>query len=241
MNAAATGSDERLTCPACGASTRRRHPRFPRCRTCGELLIKCRYCNHFDMRIMDCTHEVLADRIHVSDPDLFTECPYHTYVPRRGAVVRPRTRFKSLALIGGVLIAGAVFFAIAYRAGRQPTSKIVVLATTTEQMTVGTTGQVRVTLLNRGRSVVRQISITLDRRFLSRFHYDFKLLSPPPRAIRALRAMWYLEFGGLRPDESVSIVLPITGEKPGTHRLRYQVFSEEGLHERGEAATTVLP
>jgi len=241
MSAAATGSDERLTCPLCGASTRRKHPRYPRCRTCGELLIKCRYCANFDMRIMDCTHEVLADRIRVSDPDLFTECPYHSYVPRRGAVVRPRARLKSLTLIGGALIAGAVFLAIAYRAGRQPANKIVVLATTPEQMTVGTTGQVRVTLVNRGRSAVRQITVSLDRRFLSRFRFDFKMLDPPARRWYSTRAMWHLEFGGLRPDESLSIVLPITGDKPGSHRLRYQVFSEEGLHERGETATTVLP
>ena len=230
-----------LVCPFCRARTARRHPRFPRCRACGQLLIRCRFCAHFDFRIMDCAHPFLADQIHISDPDQFTECQYHSFARPKSAALPARPRVRRLGATGAVLIAAAVLLAIFYRAGLGPAHRLFVLVTIPEQMSVGSAGQLRVLLLNRTTAQVRQTMVALDRPFLQKFETHFRELTPPPTAMRLSTGMLYLYFGGLPPDGQINVVLPIVAKRPGTHWLRYQIFSEEGMHQRGNLMVTVLP
>jgi len=190
---------------------------------------------------MDCAHPFLADQVHISDPDQFTECQYHALIRPKGLALTGGRRFRRLAMTGVALVTAALLLAVFYRASQGPAHHLFVLVTIPDQMSVGASGQLRVLLWNRSTAQVRQTMVALDRPFLNKFTYHFRELSPRPTQITRGIGMWYLYFAGLPPDGQINIVLPIVAEKPGTYWLRYQVFSEEGMHQRGNAVVTVLP
>ena len=63
-----------VRCPICGTINPNGRRRLARCRRCRELLGKCRYCDHYDARLLDCTH--LSHRIDekIVDPDAVLTC-----------------------------------------------------------------------------------------------------------------------------------------------------------------------
>ena len=66
-----------VRCPKCGTVNYKGARSYPRCRRCQEHLLKCRYCAHFDRRLLDCGHPLLREGSHINDPDLYAACPHH--------------------------------------------------------------------------------------------------------------------------------------------------------------------
>jgi hypothetical protein len=64
-----------VRCPKCGAINPDGRRRLGRCGRCHEALGKCRYCRHYDPRMMDCTHLSRRTDERIVDADAVLDCP----------------------------------------------------------------------------------------------------------------------------------------------------------------------
>jgi hypothetical protein len=64
-----------VQCPSCGATNPNGRRRLSRCRRCHEPLGKCRYCEHYDQRLLDCTNPGHREDERIVDADAVLNCP----------------------------------------------------------------------------------------------------------------------------------------------------------------------
>jgi len=228
-----------LTCPRCGGKLRRRSASFPRCPRCRELLITCRYCLHYDTTVLDCGHPLLRDQVRVSDPETFTECPYHAS-SLAGKAPPLQARLRRIGIGAGILIVAASLFSIFFRVViHTPEHKLFMSATASDQVSEGDPSSVRFLIWNAGDKPVRQVILALNRTYLSKF--ILVSMDPHPLSVVTTSGVRYYYYGPLKPGEDFRVHFAFTARRPGTHRLRALLYSEQGFERREEAATTILP
>ena len=97
-----------VRCPKCGAVNPNGRRRLARCRVCHEKLGKCRYCEHYDPRQLDCTHPARRPDEKIVDADAVLDCPeFSSLLARRRLPYRIGRATLRTTLIAVVLIASA--------------------------------------------------------------------------------------------------------------------------------------
>ena len=94
-----------VQCPSCGATNPNGRRRLSRCRICREPLGKCRYCEHYDPRMLDCTHPGHRLDEPIVDADAVLNCPDFASTL---AAPRPGRRASWAVLRTAVLTTAAV-------------------------------------------------------------------------------------------------------------------------------------
>jgi len=100
-----------VRCPKCGTVNPNGRRRLSRCRSCHESLGKCRYCQHFDLRLLECSHPFRRTDERVLDADEVLNCPEFTTLlagrlPPTGPHVA-RTIIVAVVLAAAVLLLAA--------------------------------------------------------------------------------------------------------------------------------------
>lgn len=98
-----------LRCPKCGAVNPSGRRRLARCSLCHEKLGKCRYCEHYDARMLDCTHVARRTDEKIIDADAVLDCPeFSSLLARRRLPSHAARAVLRTTLIAVVLIASAL-------------------------------------------------------------------------------------------------------------------------------------
>lgn len=229
-----------MVCPRCGGRLRPRAPSFPRCPRCRMLLVTCRYCLHYDTTVLDCGHPLLRDHTHVTDPDIFTQCPYHASSLSITAPAMVRARLVKMAVAACVLFTAATLLAFFFRAGpvaREQTLFMAVRAP--DQLTEGETGTLSLLIWNAGEEPTQRVVVALNRTYLSKFR--FESMEPRPANVVLTSGVRYFYYGPLPTGESMRVEMRLTARRVGTHKLKVWLYSEQGLQRSQEADTTVMP
>lgn len=97
-----------VRCPKCGAVNPNGRRRLARCRLCHEQLGKCRYCEHYDPRLLDCTHLARRTDEKIVDADAVLDCPeFSSLLARRRLPYGGARAVLRTTLIAAVLVASA--------------------------------------------------------------------------------------------------------------------------------------
>jgi len=98
-----------VRCPICGTINPDGGRRLARCASCHEALGKCRYCVHYDSRLLDCTHLARATNERVLDADEMLNCPqFGTRLPASAPARRILPLIRTL-VIGAAVGLGLMF------------------------------------------------------------------------------------------------------------------------------------
>jgi hypothetical protein len=98
-----------VRCPICGTVNPDGGRRLARCASCHEALRKCRYCIHYDSRLLDCTHVSRATDDRILDADEVLNCPqFGTRLPSSAPARRVLPIIRTVA-IGAVVGLGLMF------------------------------------------------------------------------------------------------------------------------------------
>ncbi len=156
-----------VRCPKCGTVNPNGRRRLARCYKCHEALGKCRYCKHFDLRILDCTSGTLRSDEHVTDPDEVRDCP--DFVSRlTGGVSRARpTRaiITGIVLVWVMALAGVgVFLLLRAFTEETPTTSLHVSADAPSSVMQDEVLSVTVLVANQGGVTARDVMVTLTGR-----------------------------------------------------------------------------
>jgi hypothetical protein len=170
-------------CPKCHSVvvTGRKAPR--RCRKCGEKLDRCRYCLHFDPRVLACEHPDILPVERILDPDEHRECPYFVYLPSRK--LKPRKVFLQLSLeVWKTIMVALICFALLYVGlgkyfGRSGPG-VVLVASMDEPGTVMSdeTFDTVVRLENQGKKTAQHVTCRLGKEVLA--IVELMGVDPPP-------------------------------------------------------------
>jgi len=88
-----------VRCPICGTISPDGGRRLARCASCHEALGKCRYCIHYDSRLLDCTHLARATDDRILDADEALNCPqFETRLPSRAPARRVLPLVRTLVI-----------------------------------------------------------------------------------------------------------------------------------------------
>jgi hypothetical protein len=223
-----------VRCPKCGTINYEGIASYPRCRRCREQLRKCRYCSHFDRRILDCAHPLLRDGSHINDPDLDAACPQHASILRVGA------RGKAAALLSSppvlTVLALAVVLGIGgYSFGHYYLPSNVVMAprltmTASAHPTPASVGQllwITVDIANRGRVPAEHVTLYVHRSFIE--HFAEVELSPIPQGSSYTPQWEQLDFGRLGPGAGLTVRYSFEAKESGAFPLRLQLRSAHGM------------
>lgn len=223
-----------VRCPKCGTINEEGARSYPRCRRCGEHLLKCRYCSHFDQAVLDCVHPLLREGSHISDPDLYAACPQHDTTLRLGAGGRAAALFASppvrTALVLAALIAaGGYTFAHYYkRANEVAVPRLVMTAALhPARASAGQVVWIKVDIANRGRVPAEHVTLYVDRAFCAQF--EPVELAPIPEATLFDQQWERLDFGTLGRGAGITVRYTFQAKQPGTFPLRLQLRSAGDL------------
>jgi hypothetical protein len=115
-----------VRCPKCGTANPNGQRRLARCRGCQEPLGKCRYCAHYDSRLLDCISPEKRDGLRIVDADEVLNCAeFASTLPAAGP---PRRKARSLArtaaATAALALAAMLGFIYLYRAKSVPVSEM---------------------------------------------------------------------------------------------------------------------
>ncbi len=157
-----------VRCPKCGTLNPNGRRRLARCYKCHEALGKCRYCKHFDLRILDCVNVNRRLDDHVTDPDEVRDCPDFVSRLTEGGVVRARpTRavIKGLVAVWVLGLAGfGAFFLVRAFTQETPATSLRVSADAPSSVLEDEVLSVTVLVANQGGATARDVRVTLTGR-----------------------------------------------------------------------------
>ena len=223
-----------VRCPKCGTINYQGIGPSPRCRHCHEHLLKCRYCSHFDRRLLDCGHPLLREGSHISDPDLYAGCRQHATTLRVGSGGRALALIAKppvlTALVLAVAIAaGGYAFAHYYQRSNEVAAPRLSMTASLHPTRAGV-GQVvwiKVDIANHGRVPAEHVTLYVSRSFLA--NCEPMELSPPPQGT-ASDANWErLDFGTLGPGAGLTVRYTFEAKQSGTAPLHLQLRSARGM------------
>jgi hypothetical protein len=209
---------------------------FPRCARCHEQLLKCRYCAHYDARLLDCVSPFRPEAFPIRDPDLYLACPHHkTTLAAPRPVVRRRVWLPSVALFG---VAIAIGVAVMLRL-QAPPPRGPVLHTRiapTEEGVVGEPLIMTLQVWNAGPGAAREIVVSLDRSCEKRIKLES--VEPEPVQRRRTRGAEHMWFGRLEEGQVLDVALHMTPLKCGKCRMQADVASPDS--DRRDRVKTLL-
>jgi len=143
-------------------------------------------------------------------------------------------------VIASLLIFAASLFAVFFHiVPWMPEPTLLMSVTATEQVAEGDTALVRFIVWNVSDQPVKQVLLALNRTYLSKF--ILQSMDPKPAVLVPTAGARFYYYGPLQPGQDLRIEISLLARRPGTHRLKAQLYSEHGLQRREEAITTILP
>lgn len=213
-----------LKCPKCGRLCREGLAPWPRCGRCQEQLLKCRYCQDYDARQLDCISLHRADEPPIRDPDAYLSCRYHRSTLRPiEKVVRRRVWMPGFALIAAAIVVAT----LAARMRTPPASgpRLHARVQSFQEAFVSEPMTVKLQVWNPGPGDVSQVIVALDRSLEK--HVKLTRVDPQPARQRRGRKWLRLWWPGLRETETLDVTLSVTPIKAGTWQLRADILSPD--------------
>ena len=191
-----------VRCPICGTINPNGRRRVARCRGCRELLGKCRYCDHYDARLLDCTH--LSHRLDdkIVDPDAVLTCVDFDSTLAAERKRRPPLRLVRpgplVALAAALAILGVVHF---YRGATLPPPPALLRATVSvPSVSFRDSGfDVKVLVRNDAERPARDVEVFVTGRSLR--HLTCQYIQPPEAFQETSRHSVSALLGDLQPGD----------------------------------------
>jgi len=214
-----------LRCPKCGRLCRAGVLPFPRCARCHEHLLKCRYCAHYDARLLDCVSPFRPEAFPIRDPDLYLACQHHktTLAPALPAV-RRRVWMPLIALFVLAIAAGAVIM-LRLQAAPPRGPMLHARVPPMEESFVHEPLVVTLQVWNPGPGAVREIIVSLHRSYEKHVKLDY--VEPRPSHQRRTRRAQHMWFAGLEEGQVLDVLLHVTPIRQGTWQMQVDVVSPD--------------
>jgi len=213
-----------VRCPKCGTINPNGRRRLARCRRCHEALGKCRYCEHYDFQMQDCTHPAREPGVRVLDADEVLNCAeFSSTLTTTGAALRrvvlvpwagrPARRLGFLAMV--VALAGALAVVHTYWAGsRAVPPALLRVAVSAPPVSFQDEGfDVNVLVLNEADYPAREVKVFISGRSLR--HLTCQSVEPPEAFLEASPQVVCALVGNLGPGEIGSTVFHFLSAKSG--------------------------
>ena len=214
-----------VRCPKCGTINPNGRRRLARCRRCQEPLSKCRYCQFYDARLMDCTHPARPEELRIVDPDEVLNCPDFTSTLVVGTAKRrwlvPVLRTGVIAALVGI---GAFLGVVRlYRAFTQPPPSVLLRASASAPAVsfLDAGFAVKILVLNEAEHPARDVQVFIRGPTVA--HLVCQSVDPPEAFVEASPQMVCGWLGDLAPGEIGSVEFQFVADEPGELQLVGQV------------------
>ena len=216
-----------VRCPKCGTINPNGRRRLARCRRCREALGKCRYCEHYDPRMQDCTHPARESGVRVLDADEVLNCPEFSSTLVAGAPGRRRLlrvlRTALVAIVGTLLLMlGAI--RVYHRVTELPPPVLLRASVSAPAVSFQDDGfDVTVLVRNQAEHAARQVEVIISGRSMRHLTCDRvepaeAFLGGSGQSVRAL-------VGDLQPREIGSLLFHFTAQETGEMDLAAHVIA----------------
>ena len=225
-----------LKCPKCGRLCRERVVPFPRCARCHEHLLTCRYCAHYDARMLDCVSPFRPEDLRIRDPDLYLACPHHktTLAPPEPRAIRKRVWVPAFGIL---LVAVLGVFILARRGPAPPPGPdLHARVVPVEEAILQEPMVIEVQIWNPGPGPVSDVIMAIDRSYQR--HVNLTYVEPEPVVQRRTSKWERLWFPGLDKGETLEVYLHVMPVKQGTWQFKAEVTSPDAPR-REQLATTL--
>ena len=206
-----------VQCPICGTTNPNGRRRAARCRRCRETLGKCRYCHHYDARLLDCVHPAHPMEDRIVDADAELNClEFDSILVTAGPAPR-----RLLALLRTALIAVAATLAVMFGVIRlhggltRPLPPVLLRASvSTPPVSFQDSGlDVKVLVRNEADHPARDVEVRISGQ--SMLHLTCQYVRPSEAFLNATRRSVSALLGDLEPGEIGSVVFHFVAAQPG--------------------------
>lgn len=222
-----------VSCPSCGTVNVEGQRKLARCRNCHEWLIACRYCAHYDARLMDCVHPARPDWLRIVDATESLNCPDFTSI-LTGAAVHSRVwRVLRTATITAVL-AGLGFLGVVrgYEAVIAPAPPVLLRASVSvpTEASRSTGFDVRIFVRNEADRPAEDVQVLLTGPAMRDIACDW--VEPPEAFVEATPKTVCAWLGNLEPGAIGTVQFHFTATDACQVKLTAQVVAAnvEGPH-----------
>ncbi len=231
-----------VRCPKCGAPNPDDPRRARRCSACHEPLGKCRYCQAYDPRLLDCTSLYRPQDQHISDPDEVRDCPHFrsrlSAQRRRDRRAILRTTAIALALIAA---GGLLALRLSHPAGQLSSALPFRPSIAAPETSVQDEGfDLQVVLFNPTEEPVRGIQVVVTGPRLRQLTCQWT--DPPESFVEQSRRTVMAAIGDLGPAEHSSLVFHFLAAKTGSFALTVHLTAASAAGaDAYELETEVVP
>jgi hypothetical protein len=232
-----------VQCPNCGATNPNGRRLLARCRKCRVFLAACRYCQHYDPKMMDCTHPARPDWLRITDPSEALNCAdFALAVSGAGGRVRPRHVIRTGAIAAVVALGAMVGAARLYQGLSQPGPSVPLRATVSapDETTAEAGFPVTVLLLNEGEYPAEAVQVVIGGKSIR--NLVCQGVEPPECFLEATPRRACARIQRVEPGEIGSVTFYFTPRQPGEVKLVAQVTAENAsAPERVTIEAEILP
>jgi len=223
---------------------------FPVCHKCKENLIKCRYCHHFDPRLIECTcvERITSDiRVgsSIADPDTPINCPY--YVTSRKyevkALLLQQHRQAIISLAIAALFLMIMAFGMNLVVSRQSASitegALSLQAAVPDQIDMTQSLNVTLNIISLPTGGSEDVTMRLDKDSLATFRWIGS--EPPPVRIEPTKKFIYFHYGPMPASQTQQIVWTLAPERVGNYKFHLALFDNAEICATQTLAISVMP
>lgn len=204
-----------VRCPKCGSINPNGRRRLARCRRCREPLGKCRYCEHYDPRLLDCTSVTRRSDDKILDADAALNCAeFSSLLVTAGPAgwVNWRRLWKTAAL--AIVVVGVCLGLRWYQTPRAAPPVLLKTSLRVPASSFQDEGfNVTVLVRNQADQPARRVEVLISGRSMT--HLTCQWVDPSeafmeasPKSVRTL-------LGDLEPGEIRSVQLHFSAREPG--------------------------
>jgi hypothetical protein len=215
-----------LTCPKCSAAIHA-HEKLPqRCERCGAALHCCRYCTHFDHRVLDCAHPDLVDIEHITDADDVRSCRYFSFNPR----ITTAKTFLSLSIsmwmsaIALIVLGGLLYIGLTRTSTGAPLSALQLNVQPPGTIVREDPCDISFSIVNNSQATARNVMITVEATTLSAL--DYTQSQPVPRRVDRRGKSMNLVFGDVAAGQTITGSISFTPKRTGTIPIGLMLSAE---------------
>ncbi|MCC6443907.1 MAG: hypothetical protein IT210_10695 [Armatimonadetes bacterium] len=233
-----------LRCPKCNTLMMKGYMTFPICHKCHENLVKCRYCQHYDLRLMECT-SVLRDNPSVPDADVVINCQFYSTARKFDAgAARTHRPAIALALAAVLILVGAALawtVLMNWQSASQDVGGILSYQVAVPDQVEMSQG-VNITVAVSAPPFRGSDNVVLRLEQASLENLRFAGSVPEPQRTESTRKNTYLHYGPLAPGQAMQVSLSFAPEKAQNYKLRMALYDNTspcgGVQ---TVSTTVVP
>jgi hypothetical protein len=210
-----------VRCPKCGTINPDGRRRLARCNRCHEPLGKCRYCQHYDPRLLDCTSSARRTDDRIVDADAALNCPEFITLLDRGGYAGA-IPWRALLRTGLIALAGSAFLMLALLRSLIPASPPPPVVLEADVGVPSTAFQedgfeVTVFVLNHADHAAEQVQVLLSGSSMP--YLVCRGMDPPEAFVDASPRSACALLGDLQPGDIRSVCFHFLAERPGEVRL----------------------